>query len=264
MICKSYGYSKSGYYKHLEYVARKLEEDAVILQAVRTIRLRLVKIGTRKIKVLLSNQGIEVGRDRLFKLLSQYNLLSNLIRKRYSYSRNRYRVFVPNLLINKSEIEPGEVIVTDKTYVRTAEGMAYLSLHMDYGSRMILAARLSRSLSAEFCVDGLKEAITKVPADKLRIHHSDHGAQYYSKDYRSVLQRHGIQVSMTGLGKCHDNAAMERLNNTAKNEFGLKYTQHSFQQAQLAVSDMVQIYNQERPHLSLGNKTPNRVYSEAL
>lgn len=263
-ICKHFGYSKSGYYKHLDYIERVSEEDQQILHAVREIRSRQPRIGVRKIKVLLLSQGISVGRDRLFKLLSRHNLLSTLIRRRYSFSRNKQKVKTPNLLRDKLEIKPGEVVVTDITYVQTAEGMAYLSLHMDYGSRKILAASLSRSLHASFCVEGLIEAISQLPPGVLMIHHSDHGAQYYSKEYQSVIKQHGIEISMTGVGKCYDNAVMERLNNTVKNEFGLKHIQSSFAQAQAAVADMMTIYNLERPHQTLAYKTPEQVFAEVL
>ena len=88
------------------------------------------------------------------------------------------------------------------------------------------------------------------------LHHSDRGSQYTSADYQSLLADHGIRVSMSRVGNCCDNAAMESFYATLKTEC----VDHRFatrQLARTAIFDYIEIwYNRHRRHSSLGYLSP--------
>jgi putative transposase len=263
LICRWFGLSKAGFYKHRKLEAARTAQADEVLEAVRVIRSRQPRVGARKLWKMLSNQGIRIGRDRLFRLLSDRNLLSGLFRKRRSFSKGPRTEPIPNLLASEPIDCPGQAIVTDITYLQTAEGMLYLSVYLDYASRSVLSWELSASLHRAFCLAGLRKAIAKLGRTEGVIHHSDHGSQYTSKEYRALLRRHGMRMSMTGLLRCYDNAVVERFHSTLKNEFGLGHIQKSARIAEQAVRDSILIYNHERLHESLGYRTPASVFDQA-
>lgn len=242
---------------------KRREEEEQVLQAVRSIRARLPRIGVRKLHRMLREQDIIIGRDRLFQLLSQLGLLSTLFRKRRSFSKGPKAEPIPNLLNQEQITRPGQAIVTDITYLQTAEGTVYLNVFLDVHSRKALSVTLSTSLHSAHSLSALKEAVRNLESTAGVIHHSDHGSQYRAHEYTSYLKKKGMYQSMTGKFRCYDNAIVERFHNTLKNEFGLGAVIKSIRMAEKLVNDAVRIYNTERIHASLGFRTPDAVFRDA-
>jgi putative transposase len=92
-------------------------------------------------------------------------------------------------------------------------------------------------------------------------HHSDRGVQYCSSQYRSFLESHGGQSSMSAAGCPYENAVAERINGILNSEFYLDKIFSSIGQAREAVLEAVSIYNTKCPHLSLGMLTPEIRYA---
>ena len=95
------------------------------------------------------------------------------------------------------------------------------------------------------------------------VHHSDRGIQYCSSYYQGIHQRHGLMCSMTDGYDCYQNALAERVNGILKGELLLQRPAN-LEQARRMVRDSVQIYNAERPHLSLKMQTPDAVHRASL
>src|SRR5205807_33173 len=125
----------------------------------------------------------------------------------------------PNVLEREFHAElPNQKWLTDITYIPTDEGFLYLAGVMDMCSRKIVGWSMGDHVRTELCLDALKMALqSRQPGDDL-IHHSDRGVQYASSDYQLLLQSHGIRVSMSRVGDCYDNAAMESFWGTLKTE----------------------------------------------
>ena len=68
---------------------------------------------------------------------------------------------------------------------------------------------MAEHLKAGLCIDALVMALQRCQPPRGLIHHSDRGVQYAAGPYRAVLERHGIQQSMSRRGNCLDNAPME-------------------------------------------------------
>ena len=262
-ICNIYGYSRQSYYKRRNASYRKVLMESIILEEVRVIRRRQPRIGVRKlyhkIKPGLFEMGYKFGRDQLFNLLRRENLLIRRRRKYVKTTNSRHRFLKYGNLLKELEISrSNQVYVSDITYIRTKEGFCYLSLITDAGSRKIVGYHLSRDLGIKGCMCALRMALRQVPKGIALIHHSDRGIQYCSYDYTDLLKKHGVRISMTEQNHVYENSLAERVNGILKEEFMLSETLVSYEIARSMVKESIQIYNQERPHLSLNYETPEQ------
>lgn len=262
-ICNTFGYSRQAFYKRRNASYLKILMESMILDQVRVIRRRQPKIGTRKLyfklKPVLLEMGYKFGRDQLFNLLRRENLLIQRRRKYVKTTNSRHRFLKYGNLLKELEISrSNQVYVSDITYIRTIKGFGYLSLITDANSRKIVGYNLSRNLGIKGCMRALRMALCQVPKGIDLIHHSDRGIQYCSYDYTDLLKKHGVRISMTEQDHVYENALAERVNGILKEEFLLGETLASYEIAQSMVKESIQIYNQERPHLSLNYETPEQ------
>ena len=120
---------------------------------------------------------------------------------------------------------------------------------------------MSNNLKAYNAIDALKMAIKHNPnRSKDLIHHSDRGVQYCSGEYVKVLNNNNIQISMTQSGNPLDNAIAERINGILKTEWINDLTIKNKRSAITYITNIIRIYNERRPHLSLNMLTPNEVH----
>jgi transposase InsO family protein len=205
----------------------------------------------------LKPDGIEIGRDRLFALLRVHNLLIRRRRhpKQTTWSGHRLRKY-GNLIRDLELNRPNQVYVADITYLETLEGFCYLALITDAYSRKIVGYDVSRTLCFEGSLRALQMALAQLSGPIQLIHHSDRGIQYCSHAYVDLLMQHGIQISMTEELHVYENAKAERVNGILKSEFLLGECLVSIDLAEKMVKDAIEIYNNERLHLSLNYQTP--------
>jgi transposase InsO family protein len=224
-------------------------------------------VGVRKLYHILYGElrslPVKVGRDRLFDILREEGLLA-CKKKKYrvctTNSAHPYKKY-DNLLEGKEMTGINEVYVSDITYLKVGNGEAYLSLISDKFSRRILGYSLKKTLSAAGAIEALRAALRGVKDPTGIIHHSDRGTQYCSHDYTSILHSSGMKISMSRKGNPYDNAVAERIFGILKGEFGLNKTFKSYEVCKSVVEDAIKIYNEVRPHLSLGYRTPAEVHA---
>lgn len=234
---------------------------------VQRVRQRQPRIGTRKLHHLLSEQSngqIKVGRDRLFQILAEHRLLVRPKRAYHKTTHSFHRFYRhPNLLKPGSEritpVAPEHIWVADITYLPSQSGPLYLSLVTDAYSRKIVGHHVHEGLHAESVAMAFRHALKQRRSRRNLIHHSDRGIQYCSGLYQALHTRHGVQCSMTDGYDCYQNALAERVNGILKNELLLQ-SPANLDQARSMVREAIQIYNSERPHLSLKYKTPDAVH----
>ena len=164
----------------------------------------------------------------------------------------------PYLLRDKTIDQPNQVWASDLTYSPMQRGFLYLVAIIDWATRRVLSWRLSNSLTAEFCVEALGEALARF--GRPEIFNSDQGSQFTSEDFTRVLLDHGSKISMDGRGRCHDHIFVERLWWTVKHEWvdlrpaadGLEPTR--------SLAEFCDGSNRRRPHQALGWQTPDEAY----
>ena len=239
----------------------KLQKAKAIVQEVRN---RLPRLGTRKLYFLLKptfvDQGIKLGRDALFSLLRREHML---ITPRKNYTKTTHSKHWlkkhPNLLKEVKPDCPEQVFVSDITYLKTRKRTCYLALVTDAFSRKIMGYNVSEDLGAESTVKALEVAIRNSQEPMNVIHHSDRGLQYASSLYQQKLKNAGMLPSMTDGYDCYQNALAERVNGILKQEF-LFARCNDTRELETLVKESIEIYNSERPHLSLKMLTPNDVH----
>ena len=177
-----------------------------------------------------------------------------------SQSHPEHKVY-PYLLRGVSVVRPNQVWSTDITYIRLAHGFAYLVAVMDWYSRRVLSWRISNNMEATFCVDCLEEAIRHHGTPE--IFNTDQGSQFTSDAFTGVLIREGITISMDGRGRAFDNIFVERLWRNVKHEDVYLKGYGSMVELTFGLTEYFAFYNDERPHQSLGYRTPNTVYRTA-
>jgi transposase InsO family protein len=262
-----FGYSRQAYYKHKSDRLKRQQELIIVRELVMDIRIQMPRIGTRKLYFLLKDeihkQGIKIGRDVLFSFLRAEQLL---IKPKRSYvkttnSKHLMKKY-PNLIENIEIRRPEQIWVSDITYIKTSNGHQYLSLVTDAYSKKIMGYALLDNLTLAGPLSALKMALANRRYDSSLIHHSDRGLQYCSEEYIKTLQDNNIAVSMTQNGDPYENAIAERMNGILKYEFLLIEGFKDHLQALQVIKESIQIYNQNRPHLSCNFLTPNEMHKQ--
>lgn len=221
------------------------------------------RLGVRKLLVILRENGHDISRDRLFDLLRESGML---VRRRHTrivttYSKHWMKKW-SNLIRDIEPSRPDEIWVSDITYVEIVQDKTkhylYLSLITDAYTHEIMGYSLHDTLDTTGPLRALTMALSRYPAEALKglIHHSDRGCQYCSQEYVNRLQENGILISMTERGDPYENAIAERVNGILKTEWLYQMTLTSERQAKESIDRIVYLYNNVRPHGSVGNMTP--------
>ena len=137
-------------------------------------------------------------------------------------------------------------------------GFVYLCAILDWASRRVLAWRLSNTLTTDFCLDRVREAITQYGCPE--IFNTYQGCQFTSLEFTGLLKDHGIKISMDGRGSWRDNVLVERLWRSLKNEEVCLRAYETVSSVSEGVARYLTFYNQQRPHRALDGRTPDRVY----
>jgi len=263
-LCQALGVSRSGYHASLSRpeAARSKANNQLLLKikAVHSHR-HTRSYGSPRMTIELNHQGHSCSRNRVARLMRQ-----NSIRVR---PRRPFRPKTtqpdhaahpsPNLLAREGPATaPGSQIVSDITYIKTAEGWLYLAVVVDLFSRCILGWKVGPSMHSELVGQAITRAMATGLVPRGAIFHSDRGCQYSASQTRSLLLRYGLRQSMSAKGYCYDNAFAESAFASIKNE--VLPPGHCFptqEAASLAIFDYVEtFYNRTRLHSSLGYMSP--------
>lgn len=244
-------------------------QEAIVIKLVASIRVDMPKLGGRKLFFMLQStmmeHGIEIGRDKFFDILSWYGFLVRRKKRRKPITTDSNHPFYkyPNLIKEIEVSYPNHVWVSDITYISLTNKFAYLSLITDVYSHKIIGYCLWHNLSAEGTINALTMALSHYQNKALLIHHSDRGLQYCSQAYIKCLTDKDIRISMTENGDPYENAMAERVNGILKSEFDLSKGFKNYDSAKECVDKAIDIYNNQRPHLSCGYLTPNQAYQSS-
>jgi putative transposase len=246
--------SRSGYYYEPVAVS---ERELMLMNKIDEIYTELPFYGSPRVTRELHRQGIVVNHKMVERLMRQMGLVALFPQKNTSKPNPNHPVF-PYLLNKTQASYPNHIWGTDITFVRGHGVWFYLVAILDWYSRYVLSWRLSRTLTADFCVEALTEALVQALPE---FHNSDQGSQFTSFEYVSILKSHpGIRISMDGRGRCFDNIFTERLWRTVKYEEVYLKDYRTFDEARESLQRYFQLYNNRRLHQALNYQTPADVY----
>jgi putative transposase len=252
--CELLGLSRSSlYYQPVEVSA----EDLMLMRRIDEIYLELPFYGSRRMALALVDEGLEVNRKRVQRLMRTMSLEG--IAPGPSTSRpHPAHVKYPYLLRGLDVVRPDQVWATDITYLPLAHGFGYLVAIMDWHSRAVLSWRVSNTLSTDFCLEALEEALRKYGPPE--IFNTDQGSQFTDEDFTGRLLAEGIRVSMDGKGRCLDNVFVERLWRSLKYEEIYLHAYEDLRAVAAAIGKWFHFYNYRRHHQGIGNRMPMALY----
>lgn len=252
--CELLGVNRASFYYQPLPVS---ESDLLLMDRIDEIYTEFPYYGYRKITAQLRREDWQANRKRIARLMRIMGLKA-IVPKRNLSKAAKQNPRHPYLLKEAAINHPNHAWGTDITYIRAARTWFYLVAILDWYSRYVLAFRLSPSMSSDFCLDCLEEALQ---IGKPEIHNSDQGVQFTSEDYLSILKSYSdIKISMDGRGRCFDNIFTERLWRTVKYEEVYLHDYTSQTEAEESLGRYFDKYNHRRLHESLNYQTPAEVY----
>ena len=265
-MCRALEVSPSGYYDWLTrpLSAHGQKDQALSAQIVDHFEANRQVYGTRRLKDCLAEEGEQVSRRRIGRLMDEQNLRVRTRRKfKVTTDSSHGQAVAPNILNRQFNVtEPDTAYVGDITYIWTAEGWLYLAVVIDLFSRAVVGWSMSQWLKAEVVTNALQMAMDQRQPLPGLIMHTDRGSQYVSDRYLQLLHHHGIEPSMSRKGNCWDNAVAESFFHTLKTECVYLETLETREQARDVIFDYIEVfYNRQRRHSSNGNVAP-MVYEE--
>ena len=267
-LCGLFGKSRQAYYQRSKYFYTEGLKEDILLQMVEKERKKMPRIGGRKLLHLIQPKlpvELYLGRDSFFDFL-RFNGL--LVKKRHNRIRttnsNHWLRRYPNLIVGFVPERAHQLLVSDITYIETAEGFGYLNLVTDGYSRKVVGWELGNTLEAKHSIKALKMAVRQLPPGiEGTYHHSDRGVQYCSGDYVKLLLKNHFRISMTESGDPLENAIAERVNGILKDEWLNDLAFKTIEEARVQIGKVVKVYNQSRPHSSLDMQTPDSVQTQS-
>ena len=214
--------------------------------------------GSRQMTRHLRLAGYKVNRKRIRRLFHLMGLKAIYPRRPKTSQPELGHKIYPYLLRGLLIDRPDQVWCSDITYIPLQRGFMYLVAIMDWHTRKILSWQLSNTLDTEFCTSALEEALATY--GRPEIFNTDQGCQFTSEEFTGILKEHGIRISMDGKGRFMDNIFIERLWRSLKYECIYLEEFTGGHQLRSRLSWWVNQYNQERPHSTLNDQTPDMAY----
>lgn len=270
-LCGWFGITRQAYYQNTWRISQENNENEFLLKRIKEIREKQSRMGTRKLysklQEFMKEHQIKMGRDALFNLLAENKMLVRR-RKRGVRTTNssHWLKKYPNLINEFTPTAPNKLWVSDITYWKLTNGrFVYISLITDAFSRKIVGFHVADSLAAIESIKALDMALDEWDnKGEGLIHHSDRGVQYCSSGYVKKLNKNKVNISMTENGSPYENALAERVNGILKDEYLYDYKVSNLIQARKRVREVINLYNDERPHSSIGNLTPSLVHEKNI
>ncbi|ACH83658.1 Integrase catalytic region [Acidithiobacillus ferrooxidans ATCC 53993] len=228
-ICRVLQIAPSGYRLHATRqrnpalrCARAQRDDVLIPKIERVWQANLQVYGADKVWRQMKREGTEVARCTVERLMNRLGLRGAVRGKSVRTTVPDSKQPCPLDRVNRQfkADRPNQLWVSDFTYVSTWQGWLYVAFVIDVFARRIVGWRVSRSMTTDFVLDALEQALyaRQPECDGSLVHHSDRGSQYVSIRYSERLAEAGVEPSVGSKGDSYDNALAETINGLYKAE----------------------------------------------
>lgn len=228
-ICKVLQIAPSGYRHHAAQLrdpskrSTRAKRDEILMQEIKRVwQANMQVYGVPKVWKQMNREGIAVARCTVGRLMRLQGLRGAVRGKRIQTTFPNTTAPRPLDLVNRQfkADRPNQLWVSDFTYVSTWQGWLYVAFVIDVFARRIVGWRVSSSMTTDFVLDALEQALyARQPDNNGRlIHHSDRGSQYLSILYSERLAEANIEPSVGSRGDSYDNALAETINGLYKAE----------------------------------------------
>ena len=233
------------------------ESDLALMRRIDELHLEYPFAGSRMLRDLLRLEGQIAGRRHVRTLMDKMGVEA-IYKKPNTSKRHAAHPVYPYLLRNKTIAQPNQVWAADITYVPMKRGFVYLFAVMDWASRKVLSWRISTTMTTDFCIEAVEEALNRYGTPE--IFNTDQGSQFTSLEFTQLLKNHQIQISMDGKGCWRDNVFVERLWKSIKYEEVYLHAYESVSAAKSGIARYLSFYNVARPHSTLDGRTTDGFY----
>jgi putative transposase len=238
--------------------------DPALIEKVRKLceRPRHEKYGHRRIRALLRKEyGIRVNRKTVLSVMQREGLAQERLRTKPSRPKHVERM-KPDTVNQAWQIDMTSFVLSDLSPL-------YLIVVIDCFSRKIVGWSLDRRCRAKEWASALRSAleaqglVTKEQCAGLVLR-SDNGAQPCSKHFVEYLGHVGVRGQYTGYNAPDDNAFVERVIRTIKEEEIWPGSYDTWSEAHAAIEAYVDFYNNDRIHSALEYRTPSEAEAACL
>lgn len=260
-MCRVLCVTRSGYYAWLSRPeSRRARENERLLFRIRVVhRESKETYGSPRVHRELLKNGEKCSEARVAKLMAANGIRAKQEKKFVVTTDSKHdQPVARNVLDRQFAVnEPNKVWASDITYIPTDEGWLYLGGVLDLCSKSVVGWSMGECLTSSLVMDALEMAYRRRQPERGLLHHSDRGSQYASEDYRKLLDRYGMEQSMSRKGNCWDNAPMESFFGTLKRELVHQKRYRTRQEARRDIFEYIErFYNRRRLHSSLGYMSP--------
>lgn len=255
--CEMLSIQRSGlYYKPCEESALNLE----LMRLIDEEYLSRPFIGVPRMTQVLRGKGYIVNPKRIRRLYHKMGLQAIYPKPRTTIPGVGHKIY-PYLLTGLQITRPNQVWACDITYIPMRKGFMYLVAIIDLYSRFVVGWSVSNSLTADFCIELLKDVIKihGVP----EFFNTDQGVQFTCIDFTSILLKNDIRISMDGKGRAIDNVFIERLWRSVKQESIYLHAPEDGLELYQQLKEYFDYYNYHRMHQGIDYATPNTLYAQA-
>ena len=254
-MCQFFGVSRSGYYDYVKRLDQPAH-DAALAEIIRKQQEACDKTyGYRRMwKWLKRVRKIHRNPKTILRIMKKYDFLSEIRRQRKWRQMSTQLHKYDNLLNREFHADqPNHKWVTDISYIRTRQGVLYLSIIRDLFDNSIIAYKTGTTQSVNLVLDTIRLAMQKEKkvAEELQLH-SDQGSQYTSQAYFDLTKEYGITPSMSRRGNCYDNAIAENFFSILKTECIYRHHPATFDEARMLIDNYIYFYNNQRIQLKTG------------
>ena len=260
-MCQILGVTRSGYYAWQPERAgpRELENRVLVEQIHVEYKMSRKTYGSPRIQAGLQRRGFACGRHRVARLMRREGICPQKRQRWHPVTTHCQPGVIPapnHLNQDFSASVANKKWVSDFTYIDTAEGWLYLAIVLDLFSRKVVGWAMAAQMNTALVDAALDMALQGRQPKVTLLHHSDQGRQYTSAAYQSSLADANIQVSMSRIGNCYDNAVAESFFGTLKAECVTgQFTTHAL--ARTTIFEYIEVwYNRQRLHSTLGYLSP--------
>ncbi len=251
MMCRSLKVSPSGYYDWRERpLSERAKDNQRLLSKIKVIHVDSDGVfGSPRVWEALRYKGEGCGVNRVARLMQKAGIQGVPQKKRWRKKGSGQRpADVRNHLARDFQAsEANARWVTDITYIRTAEGWLYLCVVLDLYSKLVVGWSMSHRQDRQMVLQAVLMALWQRKEDRPVILHSDRGCQFTSDEYQRFLKDHGLICSMSAVGSCADNAAVEGFFGMLKRERVNRRQYLTRSQARADIFDYIErFYNQDR------------------
>ena len=220
-LCRVLQVSESGYYRSLRPSHSWKRRAFLLVEIQKAIKKHPDNdnYGAKRIHLALEQDDVKVSYSTVYRIMKEHNLLHKAKRHPNGITREDAKAQKAENLIKQdfTAKAPNQKWLTDITEVPCLDGKLYVAPILDCFNGEIVGLSMADNMRADLCVKALEAACQYTKAHAM-ILHSDRGSQFTSTVFRLSMEKYDAIQSMSGTGRCYDNARMESFFATLKKE----------------------------------------------